>query len=74
MLPTVADHLHQMFSLVFPMLRRAHLLPVQPFPKLQPDRSCRVLGDEVGRVIGIMNPGQTLPREVREADFQIVQG
>jgi len=46
--PTVADHLHQMLSLVFTVLRRAHLLSVQPLPELQPDCSRWALGDEAG--------------------------
>jgi len=34
LLPTITDDLKQMLSLIITVLRRAHLLPTQPFPEL----------------------------------------
>ena len=73
LLPAVTEDFHQVFSLILTMLSRVHLPPIQPFPEFQPDWSRRAFGDEVGRIIGVMNPRQSLPGEVWETGFQIVQ-
>ncbi len=36
LLPAVTEDFHQVFSLIFTVLSRAHLRPIQPFPESQP--------------------------------------